>query len=348
MGYRGRVTGAVCLSMALLFAAPAAGNAAPGVHRGAVPSARGAELDPTLIYDFPTAPLHVEPGRTWTLPVRVNQDVGGRPAYLQRQVGGRWVTVDRTRAQRYRLRFAVKESRQGSFRYRVVVPAHGGFEARTSKVQTVLVAPVSPQTQQFFVPDTISGTLSGHDMAFGATTMSWSGRVTFTRVPYESSGVSPAVSYRPTALSVDWSVDYADWRGCRFAGGGTIGLSAVAFPRLGGVPEEFVAPMGRPNEYDFDLGYESRTPQLVGTVTCPGEQPQPKEFASSMGYLLRTDRQSYGFSPDLRLQYVDGLPESGWVRMVGATDPADPSAGSVVNAWDLIGSGRTPFVRPAP
>lgn len=340
-----RVAAAVswCCALLLLPAAATAA-AAPTGRAGERPASRSAELDPTVIFNFPATPVYVEPGHVWQLPVSLNASVGGRPAMLQRRAGGRWVTVQRTRAKGTRLRFPVTERRAGTFRYRVVVPSHGGFEARTSRAQVVHVAPVSAQTRQQFVPTTISGAFTGYDVTWGQTTMSWSGTVTFTQIPYESAGLSENARYRPTALALAWSVDYSDWRSCHFTGSGTLGLPDIR--RVdGGMPDESVAPGAVPNEYDFRLDHQWDRPLLVGSMACPGAPVVPHEFTTLLQRMLSTDRGS-SLVPNLRLAYVDGLPESGWIRMVGATDPADPSAASGANTWDLTGSGRSPYIRP--
>jgi hypothetical protein len=310
------------------------------------PAVVAAELDPTVIFGFPAAPIQVEPGGTWQLPVWLNASVGGRPTSLQRQVGGRWVTVGRTRARGVRLAFPVREPRAGTFRYRLVVPVHGGFEARTSKVQVVTVAPIDAQTRQHFIPTTISGTFSGYDITWGVRTMSWSGSMTFTHVPYVRAGLTERAYYRPSAMSMTWVVDYVDFRQCHFTGTGTLGLPDAKFGDIAGVPDESVAPGAAASEYEFDLIHQWDDPHLLGWVQCPGAAAEPHDYSTAMGHLLSTDRQSFGFQPNLRLAYVDGLPLDGWVRMVGTTDPADPSSGSVVNSWDLTGSGRTSYIRP--
>jgi hypothetical protein len=196
-----------------------------------------------------------------------------------------------------------------------------------------------------FVPTTISGGFTGYDTTWGQTTMSWSGTVTLTQVPYVAAGLSQSAVYRPTALALTWNVDYTDWRGCHFTGAGTLGLPDVRLVD-GRMPDETVAPGARPNEYDIQLAHQWDHPLLVGSVACPGAPAVPHEFTTSMQRMLSTDRGSE-FVPNLRLSYVEGLPEGGWIRMVGGTDPADASAGSGMNTWDLTGSGRGPFIRPA-
>ena len=332
-----------CAVLLLSTAAPATAVAAP--YPVTMPSSTVAELDPTVIYSFPASPIHVEPGRGWLLPVSVNASAGNRPALLQRQAGRRWVTVQRTRARGTRLRFPVTERRVGTFRYRIVLPSHGGFEARTSMVQVVHVSPVSAQTQQHFVPATISGTFTGYDVTWGQVTMSWSGSVTLSHLPPTVAGLSESAHYRPTALAVTWSVDYTDWRQCRFTGAGTLGLPDVRLVD-GTLPDESVAPGASPSEYAFGLEHQWNAPLLVGSVACPGAPATRHEFTTSMQHLLTTDRGTE-FVPSLRLAYVDGLPESGWVRFVGGTDPSDPSAAIGMNTWDLTGSGRVPFIQPA-
>jgi hypothetical protein len=84
--------------------------------------------------------------------------------------------------------------------------------------------------------------------------MSWSGTVTFALAsPYEQGGMVSQAFYRPTAVSVAWKVDYRDWRACHFEGSGALGLNDVTFEVISGAPQEIIAPLGRPDEYDFRL-----------------------------------------------------------------------------------------------
>jgi hypothetical protein len=331
----------------LLVGGPAAAAGQSSGSFGGGPSVRVAELDPTVIFRFPAAPLYVEPGKSWLLPVGLNEDVGGRPALLQKKVGGRWVTVKRTRASKGRLVFDVKEKRAGDFSYRLVIPQHGTFEARTSKVQTVHVEPISASNRQYFVPTTIAGTFTGTTRAWDTDVMSWSGSVTFAlATPYEQQGMVSEAFYRPTAVSVSWAVDYRDWRDCHFEGSGVLGLSDVDFETISGAPQEIIAPLGRPDEYDFRLTHHWDQPLLVGTVTCPGQAPARQEFTNSMGRLFETGGRA--FVNNFRLQYVDGLPQAGWIKIVGRTDPADESIQAGMNTWDLTGSGTSPLLQPHP
>jgi hypothetical protein len=341
-----RRVASLCCFLVLLAGGPVAASAAPNASVGSGPAGRVAELDPTVIFRFPAAPLYVEPGQSWMLPIGLNEDVGGRPALLQKRIGGRWVTVKRTRAAKGRLLFDVKEKRAGVFSYRLVVPQHGTFEARTSKVQTVRVEPLSEANRQFFVPTTLSGTFTGTTRAWDTDVMSWSGNATFALAsPYEQGGMVSQGFYRPTAVSVAWKVDYRDWRDCHFEGGGALGLNDVTFEVISGAPQEIIAPLGRPDEYDFRLTHQWDQPLLVGTVTCPGQPPVRQEFTNSMGRLFETGGRS--FVNNFRLQYVDGYPSAGWIKIVGRTDPADESIQAGMNSWDLTASGTSPLLRPA-
>lgn len=262
--------GASCCATVLLMGVSGPSSAAPA----AAPAARVAELDPTVIFSFPGAPIYVEPGQPWTLPVTINEDVGGRPAYLQKRVRGHWATVKRTRARGHRLAFSAKEKKSGTYAYRIVVPTHGGFEARTTKVQTVHVEPISDANRQYFVPTRIAGTFTGTTRAWDNEVMSWSGTVTFELAPpYQQGGLSSHAYYRPTAASVSWRVDYRDWRDCHFEGSGTLGLDDIEYEKINGAPQESVAPLGRPDEYDFALSHQWDKPVLAGTVTCQGALP---------------------------------------------------------------------------
>ena len=333
-----RGLGVACAAATIVVVLPVSSIGSPARGMVAGPAARPM-LDPTLIYDFPASPVHVTPGQSWTLPARVNQDVGGRPAYLQRQVGKTWVTIDRMRAKRYRLAFSVREPRAGTFRYRIVVPVHGGFEARTSKVQVVLVGPMTDANRQDFVPTAISGSFSGQDIAWGVTRMSWSGTITMQLISYREAGLSDSVYYRPTTLSATWASDYTDFQNCHITGSGTLGQSDVTYSELGnGIPELWVSAGRAVNEYGFDLR-PSRDAVLSGFRTCPGAEPQPYVFTSSMGALLDASADSYVDRAPQRLEYVPGLPEAGWVRFVGRTQ---------TGSWDLMGSGHAPFIRPRP
>jgi hypothetical protein len=309
------------------------------------PTSRAAELDPTVIFRFPAAPIYVEPGHSWTLPIGLNEDVGGRPALLQKKVGGRWATVERTHAVKGRLLFTVLEKKAGTFSYRLVVPKHRTFEARTSRAQTVHVETLSDANRQYFVPTTINGTFAGTTRAWDADVMSWNGSVTFELAsPYEQEGLVSQAFYRPTAVNVAWAVDYRDWRDCHFLGNGTLGLSDIDYEVISGAPQEIIAPLGRPDEYDFRLIHHWNQPLLVGTVTCPGEAPVRQEFTNSMGRLFETGGRA--FVNSFRLQYVDGYPPGGWIKIVGRTDPADDSIEAGMNSWDLTASGTSPLLRP--
>jgi hypothetical protein len=337
------VTALSCLVF-LLGSGPATAAAMSDAPTRTLPATRPVELDPTVIFRFPAAPLYVEPGHAWMLPIGINEDVGGRPALLQKQVGSRWVTVKRTRASKGRLRFPVQEDKAGVFRYRVVVPQHGTFEARTSKVQTVHVEALTDSNKQYFVPTTITGSFAGTTRAWGTDVMSWNGSVTFSLAsPYEQGGLASTAYYRPTATSITWTVDYRDWRDCHFLGSGTLGLGDVDYEVISGAPQQLITPLGRPDEYDFNLRHRSNQP-LMGTVTCPGQGPVAQAFPNSMGRLFETGGRS--FVNNFRLQYVDGYPPAGWIRMSGSTNPADESIEAGMNTWDLTGSGTSPLLRP--
>jgi len=125
-----------------------------------------------------------------------------------------------------------------------------------------------------------------------------------------------------------------------------LGLPDAEFAELAGVPDESVTPGGRPDEYSFRLEHQWDDPLLVGTVSCPGEPTKRQEFTTDMGYMVATNTESFDYEPNLRLGYVAGLPETGWVSMVGSQEPSAGAPGDVVRAWNLMGSGRAPFIRP--
>jgi 5-hydroxyisourate hydrolase-like protein (transthyretin family) len=307
----------------------------------ATPAARPA-LDPTVVFSFPGRPIYVEPGQSWLMPIHVNDSAGGRPAMLQRREGQRWVTIAQTHANRHlQLKFPpTKQPKAGTYEYRLVLPAHGYFEGKTTKVQIVHVEPVNDSNREFFVPTTISGTFAGavygsHDTRI----ISWTGQVTFTHRP--TNGLILDSYYDPTALSVTWQVDYTDWRGCHYQGGGNLGISDVEYDPL----SQSLPSPGNPDRYYFDI-LVRKGANVGGTVTCPGKAPEEHSFRDDLGSVLETyfdyDNVTNGF------QYVPGYPLDGWIKMVGGTAPRVAGEAALDLTWDLTGSGRSPMLRPPP
>jgi hypothetical protein len=345
MASRGRSLLTLTLAALAALAALLLAVEVPVAHAATL-SARIAELDPTLVFDFPAKDVYALPGQAWTVPARVNEDVGGRPATLQKKVRGRWVTIKHMRARKRHLDFTVTEPRAGTFQYRIQLPAHGGFEALTTKTQTVHVGPITDANRQHFVPTTIAGSFSGQEVRFGVTQMSWTGSVSMDLLPYRLAGIAREVFYQPTTASVAWSANFTDFTGCLVVGGGTLGMEGLAWSTSGsGAPDEWLSIGRAQNEYGFELSHLWDKPVLTATRTCPGSQPSTVELTNSLGVVLDAAADSYVDRAPQRLEYVAGLPTSGWVRMAGGYSNTDGSGGPAA-AWDLAGSGFTPYVTP--
>jgi hypothetical protein len=299
-------------------------------------------LDPTVVFSFPGRPFYVEPGQSWVMPIHVNDSAGGRPAMLQKRVGRRWVTIAQTHATPQReLNYPpTKQPRAGTYEYRLVLPAHGTFEARTTKTQVVHVEPVKDTNRQLFLPTTISGAFAGAVYGSNDTRIiSWTGQVTYTHRP--TNALFSDAYYDLSAVSVSWQADYNDWRDCHYQGGGNLGISDVEYDPL----NQSLSPQGYPDKYYFDIQVRKGA-NVDGTVTCPGKAPEPHSFRDDLGSVLETyfdtDTVTNGF------QYVPGYPLDGWIKMAGGTAPRVPGEDALDLTWDLTGSGRSPMLRPSP